>query len=408
MLEDRRGNLWVGANDGLYLLKDGRFRRLPDPNGQPLGLIFGLIEDTDGNVWAHCFCGGTGNLLRIRDFRVQEEFSAPQVPGGRLAPDPQEGIWIGTRTGDLVLFRDGVLKQFPTGSHDNPFPNQIVAQADGSVLAAFDDGLVGLRQGTAQRMTTKNGLPCGGILSFVQSGDKRWWLNTQCGVVEFPDSELQRWWADPEAVIRTRVYDVLDGARPSARPPFNSAAGSPDGRVWFVNSGVVQMLDPARLSRPAPPAQTYIESIVVDRKEFPATHDLELSPHPRDLEIDYTSPSFLIPQKVRFRYRLDPVDRDWHDAGTRRRAFYTDLAPGKYTFRVMASNGDGVWNDAATTLALSVAPAFYQTPWFRALCAALFVGTPVGGLPNTYPAPSARVPKTARCDRDDSGDRLRG
>jgi PAS domain-containing protein len=75
---------------------------------------------------------------------------------------------------------------------------------------------------------------------------------------------------------------------------------------------------------------------------------------------------------VRFRYRLDPLDRDWHDAGTRRRAFYTDLAPGKYTFRVMASNGDGVWNDAATTLALSVAPAFYQTLWFRALCAALF------------------------------------
>jgi hypothetical protein len=106
------------------------------------------------------------------------------------------------------------------------------------------------------------------------------------------DSELQRWWADPEAVLRTRVYDVLDGARPSARPPFNPAAGSPDGRVWFVNSGVVQMLDPARLSRAAPPAQTYIESIVVDRKEFHATHGLELAPHPRDLEIDYTSPSF--------------------------------------------------------------------------------------------------------------------
>jgi PAS domain S-box-containing protein len=371
LLEDRRGNLWMGVNDGLYRFTDGRFRRLPDPNGRPLGLIFGLIEDTDGNVWAHCFCGGTGKLLRIRDFRVQEEFSAPQVPGGRLAPDPQEGIWIGARTGDLVLFRDGVLKQFPTGSHDNPFPNQIVALADGSVLAAFDDGLVGLRQGTAHRMTTANGLPCGGIFSFVQNGDKSWWLNTQCGVVEFPDSELQRWWADAQAVIRTRVFDVLDGARPSARPPFHSAAASPDGRVWFVNSGIVQMLDPARLSRPALPAQTYIESIVVDRKEFPATHDLELAPHPRDLEIDYTSSSFLIPQKVKFRYRLDPVDRDWRDAGTRRRAFYTDLAPGKYAFRVMASNGDGAWNDGATTLAFSVAPAYYQTTWFRLLCGAL-------------------------------------
>jgi PAS domain S-box-containing protein len=369
LLEDRRGNLWVGANDGLYFFKDGRFRRLPDPNGQPLGLIFGLIEDTDGNVWANCFCGGTGKLLRVRDFRVQEEFSRSQVPGGPMAPDPQEGVWIGSRTGDLVLFRDGVMKPHPTGAHGNPSPNQIVAQADGSVLAAFDDGLVGLRQGTAQRMTTKNGLPCDGILSFVQTGDKRWWLNTYCGVVEFPDSELQQWWANPEAVIRTRTYDVLDGARPSARPPFNSAASSPDGRVWFVNSGVVQMLDPARLSRPARPAQTYIESVVVDRKEFPATHDLELAPHPRDLEIAYTSPSFLIPQKVRFRYRLDPVDRDWRDAGTRRRAFYTDLPPGTYSFRVIACNRDGVWDESGDTLGLTIAPAYYQTNWFRGLCA---------------------------------------
>jgi PAS domain S-box-containing protein len=371
LLEDRRGDLWVGANDGLYLFTDGRFRRLPEPDHQPLGLIFGLIEDTGGNVWAHCFCGGTGKLLRIRDFLVQEEFSPPQVPAGRLAPDPQGGIWIGTRTGDLVLLRDGMLKQFPTGSHENPFPNQLVAQEDGSVLAAFDDGLVGLRQGTTRRMTTKNGLPCGGILSFVQNRDKRWWLNTQCGVVEFPDSELQRWWADPEAVIRTRVHDVLDGARPSARPPFNPAAASPDGRVWFANAGVVQMLDPARLSQRALPARTYIESVVVDRREFQVTPDLVLSPHPRDLQIAYTSPSFQIPQKVQFRYRLDPVDREWNDAGTRRQAFYTDLAPGKYSFRVTACNRDGVWNDDAATLAFSVAPAYYQTTWFRASCVAL-------------------------------------
>ena len=372
LLEDHRGTLWVGANDGLYVLENARFRRLPEPDRQPLGLIFGLIEDTDGNVWAHCYCGGRGKLLRIRDFRIREQFPPERAPGGRIAPDLHGGIWIGTQTGDLALLRDGILSRFPTGTHDNPFPNQLAALADGSVLAAFDDGLVGLRQGKTQRMTTKNGLPCGGIFSLVQNRDQRWWLDTQCGVVEFADSDLQRWWADPEAIIAMRVYDVLDGARPSARPPFNPSATSPDGRVWFVNSGVVQMLDPARLARPALPEQTYIESIVVDRKEFPSSPALELPPHPRDLEIDYTSPSFLIPQKVRFRYRLDPIDRDWHDAGNLRKAFYTNLAPGKYQFRVTASNSDSVWNEAATTLAFSVAPAFYQTHWFQAMCAALF------------------------------------
>jgi signal transduction histidine kinase/ligand-binding sensor domain-containing protein len=369
LLEDRAGNMWIGVDDGLYVFKNGHFRRLPEPNHHPLGLVFDLIEDVDGNIWAEC--AGTGKLVRIRDFQVQQEFSRSQIPTGRLAPDPQGGIWIGTHTGNLDLFRDGVLKSFPAGSKANPSANQIFAEADGSVLAAFDDGLVGLRQGKVQRMTAKNGLPCEGIFSFVEDKEKRWWLNTQCGVVEFSDSEFERWWANPETVIRTHFYDALDGARPSARPPFKSSANSSDGRVWFVNSGVVQMLDPSRLSQKALPAVTFIESVTVERKDFAATDNLRLPPHPRDMQIDYTSPTFTIPQKVKFRYRLDPIDHDWRDAATRRQAFYTDLPPGKYLFRVVACNSDGVWNEQGDSLEFSVAPAYYQTNWFHAVCAVL-------------------------------------
>jgi len=372
LVEDRAGNLWVGVDDALYLVKNGTFLRLPERNHRPLGLAFGLAEDSDGNIWA--VCAGTAQLVRIRDFQVQEEFSRAQIPASRIAPNPQGGIWIGTRSGELELFRNGALRKFPVNPDSkSPLANHIIAQPDGAVLAAFDDGLVEMRQGKVQRMTTKNGLPCEGIFSFVEDKDKRWWLNTQCGIVEFPDSELERWWTNPEAVIQTRLYDVLDGARPSARPPFNSAATSPDGRVWFVNSGVVQLLEPSSLSQKALPAATYIESVIMDRKEFEAKDNLKLSPHPRDLQIDYTSPSFLIPQKVKFRYRLDGYDRDWKDAGTRRQAFYTDLPPGNYSFRVIACNSDGVWNESAAKLDFYVAPAYYQTNWFRALCGCIFL-----------------------------------
>ena len=374
LLEDRAGNLWVGVDDALYLLKDGSFRRLPELNHEPLGLVLGLVEDSDGNIWAEC-SGSTRKLVRIRDFKVQEEFSPPQVPMGRIAADKHGGIWIGTRSAELVLFRNGALQRLPVNPDSkSPFANQIVAQPDDTVLVAFDDGLVGLRQGKVQRMTTKNGLPCDDVMSFIQDKEKRWWLNTQCGIIEFSDQELERWWANPAAVIQTRLYDVLDGARPSARPTFNSAATSPDGRVWFVNSGVVQMLDPSRLSQKVLPAQTYIESLVADRKEFKATPNLKIPPNPRDLQIDYTSPTFSIPQKVNFRYRLENYDRDWHEAGTRRQAFYTDLPPGKYSFRVIASNSDGVWNEHGPKLDFSVTPAYYQTNWFRVLCAAGFLG----------------------------------
>jgi signal transduction histidine kinase len=198
-------------------------------------------------------------------------------------------------------------------------------------------------------------------------------LYTRCGIVEFSDSELQRWWTNPDAIVRNHVYDTFDGAQPNI-PAFNSAACSPDGRVWFTSGVVVQMVDPVRLSQKALPAQTYIEALVADRKKFEATPNLNVPPNPRDLQIDYTSPTFSIPQKVNFRYRLDNYDRDWHEAGTRRQAFYTDLPPGRYSFRVIAANSDGVWNDSAAKLDFFVAPAYWQTNWFRALCAIAFFG----------------------------------
>ncbi|MGB8886173.1 MAG: two-component regulator propeller domain-containing protein [Candidatus Korobacteraceae bacterium] len=375
MLEDHAGNLWVGVDDALYIFKDGHFRRISGPGPQPLGMVYGLIEDTDGNIWAACN-SKPKKLVRIRDFQIREEFSQPRVPSAwKMAANPRGGIWLATRKGDIVLFRQGAaLQEFPLNPNaKDASPHKIVAQADGSVLASFEDGLVGFRGGKVQRMTTKNGLPCDQIISFIQDKEKRWWLYTRCGIVELADSELQRWWTNPEAVVQARLYDSFDGAQPNVAP-FNSAALSPDGRVWFANGLVVQVLDPSRLSQKAPPvADTYVESVIVDRKELAASENLSLPPHPRDLQIDYTSPTFLIPQRVKFRYRLDGYDHDWHEAGTRRQAFYTDLPPGRYSFRVIACNSDGVWNENASKLNFSVAPAYYQTNWFRALCAIAFL-----------------------------------
>ena len=327
MFEDRAGKMWVGVDDGLYLFKNGQFRRLPAPDNQPLGMVVGITEDIDGNIWAEC-SGKLRKLVRIRNFRVQEQFTESQVPAGHsLAADPKGGIWIGTVKGDIALFRNGILEnKYPVNLTGESVADLILAGADGSVLAGSTDGLFGLRNGKPQRLTKKNGLPCNWIYSFVEDKNKHWWLSTECGIVELSDTDFQRWWADAETVVRTRVYDAFEGARP-APPSFNSAAYSSDGRVWFATGVVVQMVDPDILSQSAPKSATYVESIVADRRQFAVNDNVKLPPHPRDLQIDYTSPTFTIPQKVKFRYRLDPYDRDWHDAGTRRQAFYTDLPP---------------------------------------------------------------------------------
>src|ERR1700723_3355450 len=140
------------------------------------------------------------------------------------------------------------------------------------------------------------------------------------------------------------------------------------------------MIDPSHLSGAGAVSPVYVESVVADRKQYKPEAGLQLPPLTRDLQIGYTSPSFLIPQKVKFRYRLDGHDREWQDAGTRREAFYTDLGPGKYRFRVITCNNSGVWNEQGATLDFVIAPAFYQTEWFRSLGGFFFLAV----LPGVY------------------------
>jgi signal transduction histidine kinase len=189
----------------------------------------------------------------------------------------------------------------------------------------------------------------------------------QCGLVQIAGKNLEQWWGYPDNRLDVRIYDAFDGAQPEPSA-FQAAARTPDGRLWFGNTVVLQMIDPGHLSGNALPPPVHVEGVIADRKNYSPSEDLRLPPLTRDLEIDYTALSFVVPQKVRFRYRLEGRDAAWQEPGTRRQAFYSDLRPGRYQFRVIACNNDGVWNEAGAILDFSVAPAWYQTNWFRALC----------------------------------------
>ena len=230
-------------------------------------------------------------------------------------------------------------------------------------------GLVRWKDRRIETLTFQNGLKCDLIYSAIRDDHRSLWLYTKCGLIGIADSELERWWREPRSMIQSTTFDALDGARPSSSTFQPAASKSRDGRLWFVSEPVVQMFDPnhSNQSRFAPPV--YIERVRGDRKDY-AIEAASLPPHPRDLEISYTALSYAIPQRVRFRYKLEPRDRDWQGAGTRRQAFYSDLPPGRYRFQVTASNSDGAWNETGAALEFTIAPAYYQTNWFRALLAA--------------------------------------
>jgi len=179
---------------------------------------------------------------------------------------------------------------------------------------------------------------------------------------------LQKWWEQPESALKMRVFDEFDGVQPGWAP-FQRAARTPDGRLWFANNNVLQMIDPHHLYENALPPPVHVEGLVADRKNYLPAASLRLPPLTRDLEIDYTALSYMVPQKVRFRYKLEGHDLDWQDPGTRRQAFYNDLRPGTFTFHVLACNNDGLWNEIGASLKFTVPPAWYQTNRFRLLCA---------------------------------------
>ena len=371
LLEDHAGQIWVGVDDGLFLYEDHHFRRLPEPNHRPLGMVTGITEDVDGNIWVEC-ASNPRKLVRIRDFQVQEEFSSSQVPAGHsLAADPKGGIWVSTGAGDLTRIQNGAVQTFPLKLTGTP-PRQIQAEPDGSVLvAAPDEGLLRFRVGNIQRLTKRNGLPCDGVFAFVQDNQKNWWLEAPCGYISIADSEMQRWRAQPDTVVRYRLFDTVDGAS-TAIEDFNPATKSSDGKLWFA-AVVLQMIDPSHLLFNKLPPSVHVEQIIADRKAYEVDSDansnVALPPRVRDLQIDYTALSFVATEKVRFRYRLEGRDKGWQEPGTRRQAFYTDLWPGHYRFRVIACNNDGVWNETGAVLNFTIAPAWYQTTWFFAFCA---------------------------------------
>jgi signal transduction histidine kinase len=177
---------------------------------------------------------------------------------------------------------------------------------------------------------------------------------------------VKRWWEEANAQIEVKVFDALDGVRPAPGSFEPKASHGPDGRLWFATDTVVQMIDPAQAGGNTIPPPVHIERVIADRESYPLTKVIRLPPLIRDLQIDYVALSFVAPPKVRFRYQLEGRDREWQESGDRRQAFYSDLRPGNYRFRVIASNNDGLWNEDGAALAIVVAPAWYQTKTFLA------------------------------------------
>ncbi len=365
LFEDHAGRLWVGLDQGLWVYGRGRFQQVTRPDARPVSLVTGIAEDAEQRIWI-TVAGPPRIMMRIDGLTVREDILEPPMPR-RVAPDSTGGLWLGLFNGDLAHVRDGQTVVHAFQHPEGAVISEILSEADGSVIAASTYGLIGWRNGKTLTLTQKNGLPCERVYDIAFDLRGNLWLYMNCALGVLRSADLQAWKHNPDIAVTIPTFDALDGVRPNLAA-FAASARSPDGRLWFANNSSLQVIDPEHLRRNTVPPPVFIEQVVADHTALPVEGMLRLPPRNRDLEIDYVGLSFVVPQKVRFRYRLDGRDQAWQEAGTRRQAFYNDLRPGLYRFRVIACNNDGVWNEAGASLSFFIAPAWYQTKSFLASC----------------------------------------
>ncbi len=421
VIAGRDGTIWLFSDGGgISAIKDGVVKTFTAKNG--LGSNFGgsLFESRDGSIWA-----GTANgLSRIRDGRVTS-FSSGQLARHYVSAifEDRNGMVIAIPLLGMFRFDNGTLTPYPEGQAlRESYVYQGLQARDGTVWIASGDGLARVRGKGSRIFKIADGLPINNVTSIFEDREGTLWLATgKAGVIRFKhgrfvalsmkdglfDDRVTRaladdagnlWMGCPRGVFRVPIeqvdswaqgkikrvecvaYGVSDGMKSSECSHGAQTPGcrTKDGVLWFPTSNGVVWIDPrvSKMNRLPPPVS--IEQIVADDEAFRPIDRLELSPGRQRIEFDFTALSLVVPQKVQFRYKLEGFDKDWVEAGSRRAAYYTNVSPGWYRFRVIACNDDGLWNETGASLSLHLQPYFYQTPYFVALVLLILAAASVG------------------------------
>jgi signal transduction histidine kinase/ligand-binding sensor domain-containing protein len=400
------GKVWFASGPYVFRLVDHKLK------------LAATFERTPGLHWfyadgKHIWQSNAGAIVRV-DQGARKTIAYPagyytdieQVK----TTDGAGGLWISFTTGALFHLVGAVWTQ----ANVQPFPGMTILalerSADGAIWMGYDNGRIArylpststaMKTWVLPNIGSVNTFNCIGPRTLVggdsgiavQIGDQfrslqalgqqsligvtgivaehgNVWLNTAKGLIQIADSELLRASNDAGYKPVYRLFDYRDGLPGVAIQSAGPTAGvDARGDIWLQSNQGIAWIDPAHLHVNRVPPRVIISNISTDLRKYTAMSGLELPANTDRLHIEFTATSLAVPERVRFRYRLDEVDADWQDAGDRREAFYTNMKPGRYRFRVLAANDDAIWNSEGAGVTFGIAPAFYQTLWFKFLCA---------------------------------------
>jgi signal transduction histidine kinase/CheY-like chemotaxis protein/ligand-binding sensor domain-containing protein len=378
ILEDRSGALWFGTQGkGAYRYRDGELTEYSERTGLSGNLVKAIIQDSQGRM----ILGTDKSIDFIEDGKILPPLPAIKAIGAitisAIHEDTQHRLWIGTDAHALYLLDKGAVTAY-TPTQGLPASRVLSIHEDGrgGLLFGTTGGLARFRDGRLTSLARGVGPQAETIIQILHDARDSFWVTTNRGLFAIADPELEMFAAGKVATLAYRSFSIADGLRTSEFNGGNTGAGAllPDGSLWLPTIRGVVRVDPKAIpSNPVPPP-VLVESLIVDGKVQSLSDGARVKAGATQWEVQYTALSLAAPERVQFRYRLDGFDGAWIDAGTRRTAFYTGLPPGDYTFRVRASNNDGVWNETGATLKFTLLPHFYQTTWFLVLCVTVALG----------------------------------
>src|SRR5215204_2856202 len=380
LFSDPAGDLWVGTPDGLSRFRAGRFETFTSADGLPNDFVRSIYADRGGALWI----GTRGGLARLKDvefttYTTRDGLNSDFV--GTVYEDAAGDIWVGT-LGGLSKLAGG---RFTSYTAKDGLPETAViaihGDAEGRLWVGTNGGGLGLLDGGKfYSFTSRDGLPNDTIYRILEDASGRLWMSCKKGIFSITKAELTEFAARKGAALSPTLYGTADGmpTRECSGGGHPSGWRGRDGRLWFTTIKGVAMIDPVRVALNTESPPVVIEEVRVDGDPVDVSPKAEREPgrgrylfRPGSSRFDfhYAGLSFAAPEKVRYRYKLEGFDKDWVEGGDRRVAYYTNLGPGEYIFRVMASNNDGVWSERPATFFFTLRPHFYRTYWFYALCA---------------------------------------
>ena len=366
----RNHKIWVGTNRGVFEIGNAENSPTFKPVTTELSSVVAIEDDTEGYIWLADAEKGLHRWKGSALIDVGSKLGLGVRTITTIRAQDNGTLWIGFFDGGLGAYKEGSFHEL--SSADGPLVgtvNDVYTQDYSAVWFGADSGLYRFDGKKFVNWNAEQGLPGNRVLWLRADGEDNFWLGFSTGIARIRRSDLRDIGPISSRKLQCDFYDSGDGlfANP-VRQSQSAASLNSEGKLWLTTSAGVAVIDSRHIEKNVLPPPVVIERVIADNHETPIGRAMQFPPLTKNLQIDYAGLSLAVPRKVQFRYRLEGYDNEWQNAGTRRQAFYTNLEPGTYRFRVLAANNDGVWNEKGASIDFNILPALYQTQLFKLFC----------------------------------------